>query len=179
MIRRKRSALHVISWTVLPVSLFLYVSSLTMNVAIVEKHIGIAGFGKTSEDPVKLLSTIRTLYQTGDIFLAVIITAFTILFPIGKYVALFYVLATETGPRRSRVTGWIKNFGQWSMGDVFVVALLVVILRINSSIAQVRVDVEPGLYFFAASVLTGMFVSVLVAMDKSKPEPLPDRGEDL
>ena len=46
------------------------------------------------------------------------------------------------------------------MGDVFVVAFLVVYLRINSSVVStgtladiaVRVDVEPGMYLFAASV---------------------------
>jgi hypothetical protein len=56
------------------------------------------------------------------------------------------------------------------MGDVFVVAFLVVYLRINTSVVgtgkladiAVRVDVEPGLYLFAASVLTGMLCSMLL-----------------
>ncbi len=145
----------------LPVSLVLYVVSLTMDVALIETTIGFGPMQKTTTEAIKLLSTIKTLYERGDWFLVVMITAFTILFPISKYIALAIVMGSRTA--RSRWLSFVKNFGQWSMGDVFVVALVVVIVRINSSVAQVGVSVQPGLYVFAASVLTSMVVSTILA----------------
>ena len=111
------------------------------------------------------MSTIRTLYENGEWILAIAITAFTIVFPISKYFGLSYVLFGPSPRARRESLRWIKNLGQWSMGDVFVVALLVVILRINTASTTMKVVVEPGLYIFAASVLTSMVISVLLAFD--------------
>lgn len=154
----------------LPVSLFLYVLSLTMDVVVVETTIQVFGISKTSTEGVRLLSTIRNLYENGDMALAGIITAFTILFPVSKYLALSYVAARSSNPSRSPITTWIKNLGQWSMGDVYVVATLVVVLRVNTAanLAHLNVVVQPGLYVFAASVITSMIASVLMAVVKER-----------
>jgi hypothetical protein len=120
---------------------------------------------------LRLLQTIHDLWRDGDRFLAICLVMFTIFFPIGKYVALATLLVGGTAPSvRRHVLAWLKNWGQWSMGDVFVVAFLVVYLRINTSVVRVgrladiavRVDVEPGLYLFAASVITAMVCSMLL-----------------
>lgn len=155
----------VASAIVLPISAALYAVSLTMHVAEVRTHIQFGTFVHDTNESLKLLSTIQKLYESGDYTLTVIITAFTILFPIGKFLALGYVLASRNVRRRSRINTWVKNLGQWSMGDVFVVALLVVILRINSSVGQMHVAALPGLYVFTASVLTSMLVSAFLAFE--------------
>lgn len=170
-----RSPLYWVSAILLPISAALYALSLTMDVALVKTSFGVMGLMKTTEEPIRLLSTIRTLYERGDWFLVVMITAFTILFPVSKYLALGVVL-TQRDPARSRWLTWIKNLGQWSMGDVFVVALVVVIVRINSGFANVEVGVRPGLYVFAASVLTSMFVSTFLASEP-KQKPSEERTE--
>ena len=92
------------------------------------------------------------------------IFSFTILFPVGKYLALWLVMFVRD-PGRSRILTGVKNLGQWSMGDVFVVAFLVVMMRINTSVAQLNVDVEPGIYVFAVSVILSMIVSTLLAFE--------------
>lgn len=123
---------------------------------------------------VKLIQTIKDLWNSGtagDAFLAACLVAFTIFFPITKYIALVWLLFLRAGaPARERVLTWLKSWGQWSMGDVFVVAFMVVLTKINTSVVStstladisVRVGVEPGLYFFAASVMLGMICSMLV-----------------
>jgi hypothetical protein len=129
---------------------------------------------------LRLLETIRDLWRDGDAFLAVCLVMFTIFFPITKYVALTALLVDRVGPEgRARVLAWLKSWGQWSMGDVFVVAFLVVYLRINTSVVStggelariaVRVDVEPGMYVFAASVVSAMICSMLLtAAERSTP----------
>jgi hypothetical protein len=128
---------------------------------------------------MKLLQTIRDLWNAHDKFLATCLVMFTIFFPISKYVALIsLLLVAKHSPLQHQVLRWLKNWGQWSMGDVFVVAFLVVYLRINTSVIStskladiaVRVDVEPGMYLFAASVILAMICSMLLTAEAAVPE---------
>lgn len=161
-----RSRLWIFSLALLPLSLALYVTSLMMDVATAVTTVSAFGVERSTEEGYRLLSTIRTLYEDGEMLLAFAITAFTIVFPISKYVGLAYVLFARDARRRGRTLSWIKNLGQWSMGDVFVVAFLVVLLRINTGATMLTVRSEPGLAVFAASVITSMIVSVFLAFDR-------------
>ncbi|MEO6030032.1 MAG: paraquat-inducible protein A [Candidatus Binatia bacterium] len=125
---------------------------------------------------MKLLQTIRDLWNDHDKFLATCLVMFTIFFPISKYIALISLLmVAKHSTTQHQVVRWLKNWGQWSMGDVFVVAFLVVYLRINTSVIStskladiaVRVDVEPGMYLFAASVILAMICSMLLTAEAS------------
>jgi paraquat-inducible protein A len=51
---------------------------------------------------------------------------------------------------------WLATYSKWSMLDVFVVALLVVSVKLG---ALAQVNVELGIYAFAASVFLTMLVS--------------------
>jgi paraquat-inducible protein A len=150
----------------LGISLGLYVTSLTMDVAQVDRTTAVFGVGKTESSPYSLLRTIRDLHEDGELGLAAIITAFTLIFPIGKYLALTYVYLGRSERWRSRMLLWVKNLGQWSMGDVFVVALMVVIIRFNGSVAEVSVHPLPGLWVFAASVILSMIASAMLGFDR-------------
>jgi len=166
--RMSRPARNLVWWISaigLPLSLLLYLWSLRMDVATSVTTISVFGTSNKTEDAYRLLSTIRSLYEDGEWILAIAITAFTIVFPISKYLGLGYVLVGRSARWRSESLRWIKNLGQWSMGDVFVVALLVVILRINTASTTLQVIVEPGLFVFAASVLSSMVISVILAFD--------------
>ena len=123
---------------------------------------------------IKLLETIRDLYQgtataDRDVFLATCILLFTIFFPISKYLALGWILLPASR-HKSRNLNWLKTWGQWSMGDVFVVAFMVTFLKINSSvisthelaIIRVHVDVLNGMYIFGAAIILSMIASMLV-----------------
>lgn len=123
---------------------------------------------------VKLLSTIRDLYRgtpttERDAFLATCILLFTIVFPISKYLALGWILHPASR-HKARNLDWLKTWGQWSMGDVFVVAFMVTFLKINTSVISthelatihVHVDVLAGMYMFGTAILLGMIASMLV-----------------
>lgn len=152
----------------LVVSLGLYLTSLTMDVARVEQKVMAFGAAQTEVRPYSLLRTIHDLAEDGDWGLAAIITAFTLIFPIGKYLALAYVYLGSSAVWQGRLLLWVKNLGQWSMGDVFVVALMVVIIRINNSLAQISVEPLLGLWVFAASVLLSMIAAALVGFDRGQ-----------
>ncbi len=168
MIPISRKAL--IGAILLGISLGLYLTSLTMDVAQVDRTISVFGVGQTQSDPYSLLRTIRDLYEDGERGLAAIITAFTLIFPIGKYLALIYVYFGRKALWRRRTLLWVKNLGQWSMGDVFVVALMVVIIRINSGVAEISVEPLLGLWVFAGSVLLAMVASALLGFDRFKAD---------
>jgi len=123
---------------------------------------------------IKLLKTIRDLFlgtETADpdVFLAICILLFTIFFPISKYIALGLIMAP--GKRdKARVLDWLKTWGQWSMGDVFVVAFMVTFLKINSSVisssslaeVKVHVTVLSGMYIFGGAIILSMIASMLL-----------------
>lgn len=151
---------------ILVISLGLYLTSLTMDVARVDRTVAVFGVGQTSSSPYSLLRTIRELREDGEWGLAVIIASFTLVFPIGKYLALAYVYLGRRERWRDRLLLWVKNLGQWSMGDVFVVALMVVIVRFNGSVAELSVEPLSGLWVFASSVLLSMVATALLGFDR-------------
>lgn len=123
---------------------------------------------------IKLLRTIRDLYMgtktsESDAFLATCILLFTIFFPISKYLALSWILMPASRGKE-RVLNWLKTWGQWSMGDVFVVAFMVTFLKINTSVIsttelatiRVHVDVLKGMYIFGGAIILSMIASMLV-----------------
>lgn len=169
-VARARSIPFVVGAAVLPVSLVLYVSSLFMYVAQMLRRVEVFGLGRTEADAFRLVDTIEDLWRDGQIGLSLVIIAFTLVFPIGKYVALTFVMVGRYDSRRATVLRWVKNLGQWSMGDVFVVALLVVIVRVNNAVAQVEVEPLAGLWVFAASVLLSMVASAALGLHFDRVE---------
>ena len=133
---------------------------------------------------IKLLRTIRDLFlgtETADpdVFLAICILLFTIFFPISKYIALGLIMVP--GKRdKARVLNWLKSWGQWSMGDVFVVAFMVTFLKINSSVisssslaeVKVHVTVLSGMYVFGSAIILSMIASMLLTRHVSEAAPV-------
>ena len=123
---------------------------------------------------IKLLSTIRDLYKgtetsEPDVFLATCILLFTIFFPISKFLALGWILMPAS-PNKAQVLDWLKTWGQWSMGDVFVIAFMVTFMKLNTSVVStskladiyVHVNVLNGMYVFGTAIILSMIASMLV-----------------
>jgi paraquat-inducible protein A len=109
-------------------------------------------------DAISVVSGIMTLFEEGEYFLFVVLTLFTLVFPIGK-LALLAVIWTEREHDLARVRRfhrWVDQLGKWSMLDVFVVAILIVAMK-SSSVADLRIGI--GLYLFTASVITTQCIS--------------------
>ena len=103
-----------------------------------------------------VLTGIVSLVSEKHYVLAVIIFVFSVIFPIFKLFMLMLIWFKKmTGEEREVYIQWLSGLGKWSMLDVFVVAITIVIAKI-SGFASARP--EPGIYFFGGSVLLGMFV---------------------
>ena len=129
---------------------------------------------------VSLLSALQQLAQEAEWGLFALIGAFSVLFPILKLVMLLLIwnLDPAQGERHRRHLRWLSAYGKWSMLDVFVVALLVVSVKLGS-LAQARVEI--GIYAFAASVIMTMLLSAWIAHHAVVPpegRPSPTRTGD-
>lgn len=109
------------------------------------------------EDAVALWPATKALAAEGEWLLATVVFAFTLLFPVAKLAGLWLAYRLPTDRAGARLaTRFVDFTGKWSMLDVFVVALIVVILKGNW-IAEAETDV--GLYCFFVSVLLTMLAT--------------------
>ena len=110
------------------------------------------------ENTVSLLSTIKGLYLQQEWFLFYVIAIFSLCIPAIKIASLVLItnMQFEQGSFLDKTLQIIETFGKWSMLDVFVVALLLVSVKLG---VLAKVDVHYGLYVFASSVLLTMGIS--------------------
>lgn len=116
------------------------------------------GFFVLKQKTISLYSTLDTLYHSGEMLLFLIIFIFSILFPLLKLVILALVtnIAVEPQSRLAQLFSWVEQLGKWSMLEVFVVALLLVSVKLGALLA---VQVHSGVYLFAFAVIITMILS--------------------
>lgn len=112
-------------------------------------------------DEHSVLTAIWALVQDDEVFLAVLIGLFSVVFPTLK---LFYLMAvsnlsTVRPQAQSRLFTRLEWLGKWSMMDVLVLALI--IFYVNAS-SFAEASALAGIYYFTASVFLTMFAYALV-----------------
>lgn len=114
------------------------------------------------ENTVSLFSTVMELFTQQEWFLFFVIAIFSLCIPIIKIVSLILIINVSytKGSFLDKALHIIEVIGKWSMLDVFVVALLLVSLKLG---VLAKVDVHYGLYAFAASVLLTIFLSFWIS----------------
>lgn len=135
-------------------ALALLILGLTWPVLTLEKFYLFA-------NTVSLWSALTSLAAEREWGLVAILGLFSVAFPVIKLVWLFVLWNLEAActDRHRRHLHWLAVFARWSMLDVFVVALLVVSVKLGA-LAQTRV--EWGVYAFAASVVLTMALSAWI-----------------
>ena len=110
------------------------------------------------ENTFSILSGSIELIKEGKYFLFIVITSFSIVLPLLKIVVLFLLVSVKenTNVNIHKCLHWMHLFGKWSMLDVFVVAVLVVTVKLG---AIASVEARYGIYAFTAAVLLTMYVT--------------------
>lgn len=103
-------------------------------------------------DEVSVYQGLLTLFREQELFLFGILLIFTVVFPALKITALLWVWLRPglSVARMTRIQALVAHLSKWSMLDVFVVAVLVILIR---SGGWATIKAQDGLLFFCASVL--------------------------
>jgi paraquat-inducible protein A len=105
-----------------------------------------------------IVDGIVVLIEQGDVPIAAVVAAFSVLLPMAKIVGLL-VLWREVRRGRhlsSRLPALLEAIGKWSMLDVFVVALIVFAAK-ASMLADA--NVAPAVIPFVASIVLTLYCS--------------------
>lgn len=101
---------------------------------------------------VYFLDSVSFFYEEGEWFLAALLFTFTFVFPLLKYAVLATNLSGRLLPYQVSLQKILDFINKWAMLDVFVVALIIINLKMTDSLILVT-DLGRGTSYFAASVL--------------------------
>lgn len=114
-------------------------------------------------DPSTIMGGVVSLYTSGSWPLALIVLVASVVIPLGKLIALAYLLVgVQRGPApapandsrdRTRLFRAVEFIGRWSMLDVFVVTFIAALVQLEPLMSA---QAGPGLPFFAAVVILTM-----------------------
>jgi paraquat-inducible protein A len=115
-----------------------------------------------SAEPDTIIGGVMLLYNSGSWPLALIVLVASVMIPLGKIVALAYLLiavrrgAIHGGHEQARLYHVVEFIGRWSMLDVFVDAYTVALVQLQP---MMSVAPGPGILFFAAVVVLTMLAA--------------------
>jgi paraquat-inducible protein A len=142
------------TWALLVAAAILYVPANVLPVLITDTL--------ASSEADTILSGVVLLYDTGSWPLALIVLIASVLIPIGKIIALAYVLVTvqrgaaTNGRERTRLFRTVEFIGRWSMLDVFVDTFVVALVQLSPLMS---VAPGPGVVFFMGVVVLTMLAA--------------------
>jgi paraquat-inducible protein A len=116
-----------------------------------------------STEPSTIIGGVILLIKLGSVPVAAVIFLFSVMVPIGKLIALFYLVwsverHSRMDARRRTMMYTITEFiGKWSMIDVFVVAILAALVHLGGLLV-----IRPGI---AAMSFAGVVIVTIIAAE--------------
>ena len=139
------------------IALLLLITSLLFFILgfmypLLQSGFGIGPF-TIKRDYVYISTSFRYFFDKGEVFIGLLLLLlfFTIIFPIVKYIFLFLTLSGRKMPRHRAIATALDIINKWSMLDVFVVAVLILNMKFDSSIIVSKLEI--GTTLFAISVI--------------------------
>lgn len=120
-------------------------------------------------DTYSILGSVQNLLQNGDWWLALLIAAFSIVFPILKY-GLLFVFSREpvSASRLTRHLSLLRILGKWSMLDIFIVAITFGAANLG---VLSEVQVHWGVYVYGAGVILSMLAAFCLSWTFNRAVP--------
>lgn len=165
------------SWAFLLAAAFLYIPANALP--IMHRSTALGDYDNT------ILNGVLELWQDGAWDLAVIVFTASIVVPLAKIIAILALLLSVHRryrthlPERARLYRIVEFIGQWSMLDIFVVALLVALVHFR---ALAEISAGPGAIAFGGVVVLTMLASQSfdprLLWDAAEGLPVGDEAED-
>ncbi len=134
-------------------SLYFNILALTTPFLTIYRFIG-------SNDVYSLFGAVKMMWGYNLYIIAILIVGFSIIFPFVKLIALFYIcFIIKESKARYRTIRIIESFAKWSMLDIFVVCILLVLTN-----NQIFVSSKPeiGVYYFLLAIFISIICAILV-----------------
>jgi len=114
------------------------------------------------ENRFSLFAGTMQLFTDHQYFLFIILLSFSILLPVAKLILLFrfWYADSSSCDQLQHFMNWISHYGKWSMLDVFVVALLLVIVKLG---VLATVQVHYGIYMYAGAGILIMLSTTIIS----------------
>ena len=137
-------------------SLGVFLVSLTLPLMRIEKKI----MWKHWQNDYSVITGVKGLWSDNAYALAIILFFFSVVFPFVKLVVLSAVWVVRLPEKhRQKLLHWLGILGKWSMLDVMVVAILIVLVKIGP---LAKVEAQSGVYVFATAILLSMITTMYV-----------------
>jgi paraquat-inducible protein A len=139
------------TWALLVAAAICYIPANVLPV------LNTTALGSTDSDTI--IGGVALLYNTGSWPLALIVLIASVMVPLGKLIALSYLLISvqrgsiQSNRERTRLFRLVEFIGRWSMLDVFVDTFTVALVQLQPLMS---VEPGPGVLFFAAVVVLTM-----------------------
>lgn len=149
------------------VLILLATSSLLLVAGYVLPVMAVEKFALWQSD-YSLWGGVWEIFKGGDYLIATVIFLFSIVFPSAKLLLLSIVwFVPLQASRQGLALRWMHHLGRWSMLDVFVVAILLVMSRANF-VATVHPRI--GLFLFAGAIVFSMVLTLRIDQLKTRIE---------
>ncbi len=156
----KQQYVLFVTWLIVVVT---YLLGISLPIATVEKFIFF-------DNEFSLVGSIVDLAAEGNgqsIFLLCIIVVFTFVFPVAKMVTMLLQIKNYHRNWQNRMTRFVEAVGHFSMLDVFVIALMVLLLKLR---LLVNVSLHQGFYWFTFSIVLSIVLSLTIKKLRKKME---------
>lgn len=143
------------------IKFLLFLSTMLLLVGIFAPMMTLSKF-VWIENRFSLFAGTLQLFTDGQYLLFLILLIFSIVLPVAKLILLFrfWHADSESRGQLEHFMNWISHYGKWSMLDVFVVALLLVIVKLG---VLATVEVHYGIYMYACAGLLIMVTTTIIS----------------
>jgi hypothetical protein len=105
-----------------------------------------------------IAGAVRRLYEVGSPIPATLILLFSVIVPLGKAALAAWAVFFTNAVRQRRILRFVETIAKWSMADVFAVALFIVYLAAQASVAPTTgPNAAPALIAFTATFGAGFY----------------------
>jgi len=99
-----------------------------------------------------IVQAVRSLYESGNLFVAGLVLLFSIIVPFVKAAILGVILATKAPVTRYRLYLFVRSISKWAMADVFVVGIFIAFLAAKAT-DNLDAIIGSGFYYFVGYCL--------------------------
>ena len=145
---------------------FAFLSILLLAPGVFLPFLSMVKFGHT--ETYSLVGGIVALFEDGSVFLGLVILIFSLVFPCAKLAILLLIttsLVNLSMAARRRLHHISVVTAKYSMLDVFVVGILVVVIKFGSTM---EVQARWGTVLFCGSIFLSMLAGMCVDLSKSE-----------